>query len=154
MRKFLSLVELSLATYSYSQEVKVVKAVDLQQLMLNTEEPLTIFNFWATWCGPCIIEIPHFEEMDKNENIKVYLVSLDFQNQLEKVKNFVSKKSLQSEVLFLDEKNPESYMMKVSNEWTGAIPATLFVTDLGKTYFYESEFSKQDLEKTVNKYLN
>lgn len=137
-----------------AQEVEVVKFADLQKKMLYTEAPLTVFNFWATWCGPCIKELPHFDSLEDNKNIKVYLVSIDFQSELERVKKFVAKKSLKSNVLFLDEKDPDDYMGKVSQEWSGAIPATLFVTDLGKTYFHEKAFTKEELEKTVEKYLN
>lgn len=138
-----------------AQEVEVVKFSDLQKKILYTDAPLTVFNFWATWCGPCIKEIPHFDALESNnENIKVYLVSIDFQSELERVKKFVAKRSLKSEVLFLDEKDPDDYMGKVSNDWSGAIPATLFVTDLGKTYFHEKAFTKEELEKTIEKYLN
>ena len=141
--------------YLNGQEVEVVKFADLQKKMLQAEAPLTVFNFWATWCGPCIKELPHFDALEtENKNIKVYLVSIDFQNELEKVKKFVAKKSLQTNVLFLDEKDPDDYMGKVSQEWTGAIPATLFVTDLGKTYFHENAFTKEELEKIIKKYLN
>ena len=139
----------------YSQDVEVVKFADLQKKMLYTDAPLTVFNFWATWCGPCIKELPHFDALEgENENVKVYLVSIDFQSELERVKKFVSKKSLKSDVLFLDEKDPDNYMGKVSQDWSGAIPATLFVTDLGKTYFHEKAFTKEELEKTIKEYLN
>jgi len=57
-------------------------------------------------------------------------------------------------VLFLNEKDPDNYLSQVSQEWTGAIPATLFVTDLGKTYFHEKAFTKEELKKTINQYLN
>lgn len=148
---FCTLVTLHLS----AQEVEVVKFSDLQKKILYTDAPLTVFNFWATWCGPCIKELPHFDDLGTaNENVKVYLVSIDFQSELERVKKFVEKRSLRSDVLFLDEKDPDDYMGKVSNDWTGAIPATLFVTDLGKTYFHEKAFTKEELEKTVKKYLN
>jgi len=138
-----------------AQNVEVVKFEELQAKMLYSEAPLTVFNFWATWCAPCIKELPYFEEIDaKNENVKVYLVSLDFKNQFERVKTFVADKGLKPEVLFLDEKDPDTYMPKISNEWSGAIPATLFVTDLGKKYFHENAFEKEELEKAVDKYLN
>ena len=156
MMKRLALVLCIIASIQLSaQEVEVVKFADLQKKMLYTEAPLTVFNFWATWCGPCIKELPHFDNLEnQNKNIKVYLVSIDFQSELERVKKFVAKKSLKSSVLFLDEKDPDDYMSKVSQDWSGAIPATLFVTDLGKTYFHEKAFTKEELEKTVEKYLN
>lgn len=156
MKKVIFIVLLFAITLSIqAQEVEVVKFNDLQEKMLYTDAPLTIFNFWATWCAPCIKELPYFAEVDsKNDNIKVYLVSLDFQNQLDRVKKFVVDKELKPEVLFLDEKDPDSYMPMVSQEWTGAIPATLFVTDLGKKFFHEKAFTKEELEKAVNKYLN
>lgn len=145
----------TITLFSSAQEVEIIKFTDLQEKMLYAEAPLTIFNFWATWCAPCIKELPYFEELEsKNENIKVYLVSLDFKNQLDKVKKFVIDKNLKPDVLFLDEKDPDTYMPKVSQEWSGAIPATLFVTDLGKKFFHEKAFSKEELEETVNEYLN
>lgn len=155
MKKIL-IIFLILASMQISaQEVEVIRFADLQKKMLNADATLTVFNFWATWCGPCIKELPHFDALESEySGIKVYLVSIDFQSELEKVRKFVSKKSLKSDVLFLDEKDPDSYMGKVSQEWSGAIPATLFVTDLGKTYFHEKAFTKEELEKTIKKYLN
>ncbi|SNS52470.1 AhpC/TSA family protein [Ekhidna lutea] len=155
MKKAIFTIFVLISLQLSAQNVEVVKFSDLQKKMLYTEAPLTVFNFWATWCGPCIKELPHFDNLESNNNnVKVYLVSIDFQNELERVQKFVSKKSLQSDVLFLDEKDPDDYMGKVSQEWSGAIPATLFVTDLGKTYFHEKAFTKEELEKTVKKYLN
>ncbi len=156
MKKLAFILLFFVLTYaSTAQEVEVVKFNDLQEKMLYTEAPLTVFNFWATWCAPCIKELPYFAEIDsKREDVKVYLVSVDFKNQLERVKKFVTDKSIQPDVLFLDEKDPDVYMEKVSQEWSGAIPATLFVTDLGKKFFHEKAFSQEELEKAVTKYLN
>ena len=155
MKKLFLVILLAFTLNVHSQDVEVIKFSDLQEKILYTEAPLTIFNFWATWCRPCVLEMPHFDQLESEyEDIKVYFVSLDFQQDMEKVKNFVIKKKIQSEVLYLDEKDPDEYMRKVSNSWTGAIPATLFVTDVGKTYFHEKAFTKQELQDIVKKYLN
>lgn len=155
MSKILTVAFLVVSLQLSAQEVEVIKFEDLQNKMLNTNASVTVFNFWATWCGPCIKELPYFDQLgESNENVKVYLVSIDFVNELERVKKFVVKQSLKSEILFLDEKDPDTYMPKVSKDWSGAIPATLFVTDLGKTYFYEKAFTKSELENMVNSYLN
>ncbi len=155
MKKIALVFCLLISIHLSAQEIEIVKFSELQKKILYTEAPLTVFNFWATWCGPCIKELPHFDALESNnDNIKVYLVSVDFQSELERVKKFVAKKSFKSDVLFLNEKDPDDYMGKVSNNWSGAIPATLFVTDLGKTYFHEKAFTKEELEKTIEKYLN
>ena len=155
MKKVALLFCLMISLHLSAQEVEIVKFSYLQKKILYTDAPLTVFNFWATWCAPCIKELPHFDALEaNNDNIKVYLVSVDFQSEIERVKKFVEKRSLKSDILFLDEKDPDNYMGKVSNDWTGAIPATLFVTYLGKTYFHEKAFTKEELEKTIKKYLN
>lgn len=155
MKKPLIALLLVIALNAHSQSVETIRFSELQSKILYTDAPLTIFNFWATWCGPCVKEMPYFESIDsENSNVKVYFVSVDFKQDLEKVKKFVDKRSVKSEVLFLDEKDPDSYMRKVSNSWSGAIPATLFVTDLGKTFFHEKAFTKDELQDAVEKYLN
>ena len=138
----------------WAQNVEVIKFPELQKKILLADQPLTIFNFWATWCKPCIKEIPHFESHNSNPKISVYFVSLDYVENLGKVKTFVKENKLSSKVFLLDETDYDSYMGKVSKEWTGAIPATLFVDQWGKTYFHEKEFKPEDLQETINKYLN
>ena len=153
MKNLIFVLIISISLSAHSQEVQVINVEDLQRKMLYTDSNLTVFNFWATWCRPCIKELPYFDEVGEKENVKVYLVSLDTRDRLEKVNSLIIKKSLESEVLFLDEKDPEVYIEKVSKKWTGAIPATLFITRLGEAYFHERAFTREDLEKTVNKYL-
>ena len=70
------------------------------------------------------------------------------------MKSFVKKHNLKSEVIFLNESDYDSYMAKVNKEWSGAIPATLFVDEWGKTYFHENEFTKEELDKEIKKYIN
>jgi len=154
MRKLIVLGFFLFALATEAQEVEVLKFPELQKKILTADAPLTIFNFWATWCAPCIREMPHFDNYLTNPDVKVYFISLDFQGQLEKVRAFVKKKGIKSEVIYLNEKDYDSYMTKVIKEWTGAIPATLFVDEWGKTYFHESEFTKQDLDDRIKKYLN
>lgn len=154
MRKFLFASIIMISTLCMAQEVEVVKFPDLQNKILTADAPLTVFNFWATWCGPCIKEIPYFESYSQDENIKVYLVSLDFPDHLKKVKSFVAKNNLKTKVLHLQETDYNSYMRKVHKDWSGAIPATLFVDEWGKTNFHEGELTKEQLAEKINSYLN
>lgn len=155
MKKLFSILLFATVLSVNSQSVETIKFSDLQDKILYTDAPLTVFNFWATWCKPCILEMPHFDNLEaENKDIKVYFISLDFKQDFEKVEKFLAKRNFKSEVFYLDEKDPDSYLRKVSPNWSGAIPATLFVTDLGKTFFHEKAFSKEELQNTVEKYLN
>ena len=155
MKKLILISLISIALHVSAQKVEVVDLAELERKMIHTENRLTLFNFWATWCGPCIKELPHFDALaSKNKNVKVYLVSVDFPSELEKVKKFVAKKSWDADVLFLNEKDADRYMTVIHTEWSGAIPATLFVTNDGKTFFHEKAFTEEELEKHVKNYLN
>jgi len=135
-----------------SQDVQVWKLPDLVN-MYNADSATTyVINFWATWCAPCIREIPYFEKLQEESavhNIKVTLVSLDFADKLEtRVIPFVEKRKLKSTIVLLDESNYNYLIPKISESWTGSIPATLVVNQkLGIYEFKEGEFKSGQLNK-------
>jgi len=136
---------------AFGQNLEVIKFDDLDK-MLKTQTPNnTVYNFWATWCGPCIKELPQFEalgEKYKNEGLEVILISLDFEDSKNKVQNFITKKKLKSKVYLLDETDYNTFINKVDPNWSGAIPATIFINGRSKKRtFYEQEFKEGELDK-------
>lgn len=116
-----------------------------------------VINFWATWCKPCVEELPYFEQLHKTlngEKVKIILLSLDFPRQLEsKLIPFVQENQLKSEVIALTDGQFSVWIDKVSPEWGGAIPITL-VYNAQKRHFYGEQFaSYEDLEKLVKAFL-
>lgn len=137
-----------------AQELKVVKYDQVENMIQSQSEKVKVLNFWATWCGPCIKELPYFEALNGKDNVEVVLISLDFVQDEAKVRKFVERKKLQSQVLLLNEKDYDSYMSKIDESWSGAIPATLFVTATGKKHFYEKPFTASELENTLNQFVD
>lgn len=134
-----------------AQNVPVIGLNNLEQRLENGGDTTYVVNFWATWCGPCVKELPYFEALEKANQgtpFKVLLVSLDFVNQLEsKVIPFVEEKKLISEVVLMDEDRPNQWIPRVSEKWSGALPATLFINTQKKTrHFHEGSFNEGELE--------
>jgi thiol-disulfide isomerase/thioredoxin len=128
----------------------------LEKEILSDKNTVYVVNFWATWCAPCVKELPHFEQLNsENKNIKVVLVSLDFKNQFEsKLLPFLKKKSIKSEVVFLSDTNYNAWLPLVDKDWSGSIPATLIIKN-GKKFFVEKMFSNYgELNDYVNKIIN
>jgi thiol-disulfide isomerase/thioredoxin len=116
-----------------------------------------VINFWATWCKPCVAELPHFEELYKNykdKNVEVILVSLDFPKKInESLIPFIEENKLKSRVILLDDSKQNEWIPKVDKNWSGAIPATVIYNKNVKG-FYEQSFTYAELEEQLNKFLN
>jgi thiol-disulfide isomerase/thioredoxin len=137
--------------------VKMMSFDEFEPLLYQQNDSIYVVNFWATWCAPCVREIPAFEALNekyKDQKVKVLLVSLDFPNQLEsRVIPFVERMKMKSEVLLLNDPNSNRWIPLVSEEWTGAIPATVIYSKDFRG-FYEQEFHFEELEEIIKPLLN
>ena len=115
-----------------------------------------VINFWATWCAPCVKELPYFERVNKDfndKNIEVILVSLDFPSQIEsKLKPYLKRNKIKSKVILLDDSKMNTWVPKVHEQWDGGIPATLIVNN-SNYKFYPKPFEKEELFAEINKLL-
>lgn len=130
--------------------------IGLSQLQKTIQEPgqVKVINFWATWCAPCVKELPYFEKLNHdNKNVQVLLVSMDYDldPNPEKVKRFIERKKLQSKVVILAEENPNEWIDKIDKNWTGALPSTLVINPhTGKRKLIQGELENGELEKLVD----
>lgn len=154
---FISFLCLIGANYAFAQkgEMKIIEVPALEAIMSQSNsEKLLVINFWATWCKPCIKELPYFVNAQKKyPNVDFVYMSIDFSENASKAEKFAQKKGLNADGLYLiDDVDYNSWIDKVSTEWSGAIPATLIVKD-GQKYFYEKEFHEGELEELIKQKL-
>ena len=138
-------------------ELEVYDFEGLEKYLNKKDDKTYIINFWATWCAPCVKELPYFEKLNtdyKSENVEVILVSLDFPKQYDKkLKPFIRENNLKSKVVALNDTDSNTWIPKVSEDWSGAIPATI-IYNKEKRNFYEQSFDYEALKTEVNKFLN
>ncbi len=127
-----------------------------KEFLQQNDQRVYVLNFWATWCKPCVKELPAFEQLRsayETKNVEVVLVSLDFpENLATRVVPFVSDHDLKSKVILLDDPDANSWIPKVSETWSGAIPATLMIKN-GTSKFYERSFTFEELENELKTIL-
>jgi thiol-disulfide isomerase/thioredoxin len=134
-------------------DIPVLNFEQFEKYLNIEDDNIHVVNFWATWCAPCVKELPYFEAVNKeyqDKNVKVLLVSLDFN--LKKLNAYLAKNKLQSEQVLLDDPDQNAWIPKVSEEWSGAIPATVIYTK-NKRKFYEGSFTKEELETEIQKFI-
>jgi thiol-disulfide isomerase/thioredoxin len=160
MKKYLVLLILgwfSLGTTS-AQVVKVIDFAQFEDMLQRDNDTLYVYNFWASWCKPCIAELPYFERLNEEyagRRLRVIFVSLDFPDQLPLVKMMASKKSLTAELLLLDEADANSWIPKVSDAWSGALPATLLRMRSRDIHLLRQEsFTYESLTEWIDDVLN
>jgi len=156
---FIIFIPIFFSKFSAAQDAHAIKFVDLENILDRSGDTTYVVNFWATWCSPCVEELPYFEAVYRKrvdaygQKLKVILVSLDFKSQLEtRVKPFLRMHEMNIPVLLLDESDGDSFIDKVNPAWSGALPATLVVNrQKNIRQFYEKKFeSQEELESIIH----
>lgn len=137
-----------------------VPQIGLDELELrwkNGGDTTFVVNFWATWCKPCVAELPAFDKLQRSMSgkVKVLLVSLDSPSErTTTVQTFVTRRNLSAEVCLLNEPRPHTWIDRIDPDWSGAIPCTLILNAKhAKRAFYERDFTEAALRSTVDEFL-
>lgn len=155
---FVSVVILFAIHPCVGQYPRLIKMPELLNRINHTSDTVLVLNFWATWCVPCVEELPSFFALEKQlekQPVKFVYLSLDFKRELEsKLKNFLVQRQITAEVLLLDEPDYDSWINLISEQWNGAIPATLVIDRKNKDRsFHEGILSYDELNKMIKKYI-
>jgi len=143
---------------AYGQKVEKIKIPELEKILKNPDNKLFVVNFWATWCPPCVKELPYFEAVSKEydpDKVRFILISLDFPSQIEKqLIPFLKKNKVTQSVSVMMETDYNSWIDKVDPSWQGNIPVTLiFNNNKNQRIFFPGELDEPGLRKMINSFL-
>ena len=139
---------------AYTQTIPKLKMTDVVQRMNQPNDTTYIVNFWATFCKPCVAEIPSFiqlAEKYKTQKVKLLLVSLDLPSYYpKKIATFVAAKKWKAAIAWLNETNADYFCPMADSNWSGAIPATVVVNaKRGYKKFWEGEVKEEELQSVL-----
>lgn len=151
---FSALIILHSTLLSQSFEIQVINFKQLRPRLeaSKTNDSVYVVNFWATWCSPCVEELPVFNQLSHvyaKQKLKILLVSLDMPDSLASLHNFVKKNALKPEIILLDEPDFDSWINKVSPSWQGSLPTTL-IYRAGNYELFERQITFAEMKKKLD----
>jgi thiol-disulfide isomerase/thioredoxin len=129
----------------------------LKPMFALKDDTTYVINFWATWCKPCVEELPYFQRISnemKGNKVKFLYVSLDFRKNLETALiPFIKSKGFPDNVVMLSDPDANSWIDQVDPSWSGAIPATLIYRN-DRRAFFEMSLSYEDLNSNIQSFIS
>ena len=133
-------------------EFAIIDFQEFEKMTMASSEKLRVYNFWATWCAPCVKEMPYFQQIqEEDQDIALIFISMDDGRKPERVTTFMERRKITSPVYLLNDVDYNKWIDKVSTDWSGAIPATLFIKADGSRFFHEGEVSYEELKAMIQK---
>ena len=164
MKKHFSLFIVLLVLLSCQQNntvqtnVALLDSVKLNNLISENKGNVLVVNVWATWCVPCVEEMPALIKLTdsyESENVKIIGISIDYPEEIQsKILPFIKKNKINFPIYVNDFKNDEALINYLNKEWSGAIPAT-FIYDKNSVQkeFLFGKHTFDDFKSAVEKHL-
>lgn len=149
---------ISLGLTTNAQNISSLKITDVVKYYSQQTDSIYIINFWATWCKPCVEELPYLQSVSKkyaDKKVKLLLVSLDLASFYPaKIASFAKKQNITADITWLNETDADYFCNQVDKKWSGSIPATIIVNaTTGYKQFYEQQFEEKEFEVELKKAL-
>ena len=125
-------------------------------LFRQNDDTTYVINFWATWCRPCLEELPLLQDLqteNKANPLRVILVSLDTEDgAIDRIPAFLARRSIDLPTVVLTDETG-GWKRELDEKWDGSLPTTVIYRK-GLRYVYRRPFmSRQDLAAAVDPLL-
>lgn len=143
------LLSIMMAGVCSAQTLTLIQKTELLDLFKSGNQTVVI-NFWATWCKPCMEEMPMFvEAATANDSAAFVFVSFDFTSDTNRVKRAIKASSIPGKHYLLNETDMDAIINAVDSAWSGALPATWRVAANGRQAHLKEFESAVELKQFI-----
>lgn len=133
------------------------KIADLDNFIKSEKKPF-VLSLWATFCKPCVAEIPYFQSTIASYGpgrIDLMLLSLDLADFYpKKIATFAQAQGFHYPIAWLNETDASEFGPHIDSAWTGAIPSSVFINPgTGYRKFYEGQLTPEQFKAALREML-
>lgn len=154
MKNWIYIIALfSTASYLNAQQIRSIPYLEMEKT-IKESKGLYVLNIWATWCKPCVSELPYFQKASEEfPEVHFLLASVDFSARKDMVLPFLETRNISIPSIHLSDSGDSEWIGLLDKDFSGAIPATALFKDGQKVYFHEGELTYEQLNTIIIKYL-
>ena len=128
----------------WDQEPVEVQALDeagVTRLVKNEGKKFLLVNVWATWCGPCVSELPDFVTMNRmyrRRPFQMVTISMDAPEKKEAALKVLRDHHVAATNYIAAFKDRDKFADQLDKEWSGPLPHTILIAPGGKVIYRHS----------------
>ncbi len=134
-----------------------VDADGVKKLAANDSKNLRLINVWATWCGPCVAEMPELLEINRiyrSRKLETITISMDDADKKDQVLEFLKEHHLAFENRIWSSDDKDALVNALDKSWQGPVPFTLLVAPGGKVLYRQTgAFDALELKRAIVGYI-
>jgi peroxiredoxin len=138
-------------------DLKPIRAAAAKDLARNDGKKLRLVNVWATYCGPCIVELPELvtaNRMYRGREFETITISIDGADRKEKALEALKKAKVSSTNYILEEDSRDALADALDPKWQGPLPHTILIAPGGKVIYRKTgAFDALELKRAIVGFL-
>ncbi|MBI1371837.1 MAG: redoxin domain-containing protein [Phycisphaera sp.] len=138
-------------------ELNTLDEAGVKKLVANDTDKYCLINVWATWCGPCVAEMPDLVEMHRmyrKRPIEIVTISADKPEQIEQAKKFLNEQHASTTNYLFNGGNVYKLVEALDPKWEGPLPHTILVAPGGKiVYRHTGRFEALEVRRAIVEHI-
>jgi len=138
-------------------KISSIDAEAVKTLAKNDSQKLLLVNVWATWCGPCVNELPELVTMNRmyrQRPFQMITISMDDPKKQEQALAMLTRLHVSATNYIFNSDKRDALVEALDKEWPGPVPHTLLIAPGGKIIYRQTgEFDAMELKKAIVGYI-